>query len=84
MVEKLIKTIANMSCDQSLHNQMIENGIIQMLKMYVQLFLNQATELEEDIQMEVFPIICLNLVQSLSKTIMNICQNSWVVQKNCV
>ena len=52
-----------------------------MIKKYVDYLISKALPHEPDIDMEVFPIIALDLVQSLSEIILNISQNSWVIKK---
>lgn len=43
-----------------------------MIKKYVDYLISKALPHEADIDMEVFPIIALDLVQSLSEIILNI------------
>ena len=43
-----------------------------MIKKYVDYLISKALPHEPDIDMEVFPIIALDLVQSLSEIILNI------------
>ena len=52
-----------------------------MIQKYVDLFVSKALPHEIEIDMEVFPIIALDLVQSLSEIIVNISQNSCMIKK---
>jgi hypothetical protein len=81
VVEKLIKTISNLTQDQSIHQELIENGLVLMIQKYVDLLVSKALPHEIEIDMEVFPIIALDLVQSLSEIIVNISQNSCMIKK---
>ena len=73
LVEKLIQTIANISQDLSVHQELIENGLVPLIKKYVVYFSAKAQPYESEVDMELFPIIALNVVQSLSIAIVNIC-----------
>lgn len=42
MVENVIKTLSNISLDHNLHQELISNGLIDVVKKYVQLVLDTA------------------------------------------
>ena len=64
-----------------MHKELIENGLAKMIEKYVNLLLAKKLPHEVEIDMEVYPIIALDLVQSLSRIILNISQSSSVPNK---
>lgn len=83
MVEEIISTLANISNDFELHSELILNGILEVIKKYIELYLSSAklmndhgiNELIEGIKLSVMPTGSLNLMKAIAITIKNISSN---------
>lgn len=80
MVEKLIETIANITNERGIHMELIQNGVVRMIRKYVYLFLERTSFEDEEVEMQGLPIAALNLAQAIARMVMNICLNSPDVQ----
>jgi len=45
MVENIICTLSNISNDFFLHRELIQNGLIEVIKKFIDMFLEQAQEM---------------------------------------
>ena len=83
MVENIIYTLSNISNEFGLHYELIQNGVIQVVHKYIQLFLNEAKELNsqgvnekrDGIPLNVMPTGALNLIKAICILITNLSQN---------
>jgi hypothetical protein len=84
MVENIICTLSNISDDFSLHRELISNGLIEVIKKFIDMYLEQAQETnemgidetEEGLELNVMPVGALNLIKAITIIIMNISSNA--------
>lgn len=90
MVENIICTLSNISNDFFLHRELIQNGLIEVIKKFIDMFLEQAqemnyegvNEIEEGLELNIMTVGALNLIKAVSIIIMNISSNP-DVQADC-
>lgn len=91
MVENIICTLSNISDDDSLHRELISNGLVEVIKKFIDMFLEQAqevnemgvNEIQEGLELNVMPVGALNLIKAITIIIMNISSNP-DVQGDCL
>ena len=92
MVENIVFTLANISADQQQHQELINNGLIEVLQKVVKLFTDcrrernaqGINEFEEGmVVLKVMPTGALKMIKSVSDIINNLTQNT-AIQQQCV
>ena len=84
MVENIVCTLSNISNDFSLHHELIANGLIDVIRKYIDLFLAEARkgnrygvdEVVEGIDLAVMPTGALQLIKAIALIISNLSGNS--------
>ena len=85
MVENIVFTLANISADQQQHQELIHNGLIEVLQKVVKLFTDcrrernaqGINEFEEGmVVLKVMPTGALKMIKSVSDIINNLTQNT--------
>ena len=82
MIESLVFSIANITNDPRTHYELLQNGLIDIFKKFLKLIMQQAyvenqfgiDETNEGIELSVLPIGTVNLIKSISTSILNISQ----------
>jgi hypothetical protein len=83
MVEEIICTLANISGDSVLHQELIQNGFLEVIAKFIKLVLGTAKEMNsiginedvEGIELKVMPYGTLNLIKSIALTMRNLSTN---------
>ena len=92
MVENIICTLSNISRDHTLHQELIHNGLIDVIKGYIRLFLKHAKQendlgIDETVDgiqlLQTMPTGSVQLIKSLSQILLNISQNP-AIQMQCM
>ena len=86
MVEGIICTLCNVSNDHEMHPELIQNGIIDVVSRFIQIYMEKAkllndqgvNELTDGIELNVMPVGALNLIKAITLIIKNLCSNSQV------
>jgi hypothetical protein len=80
MIESLVFSIANITNDPRTHFELLQNGLIDIFKKFLKLIMQQAyvenqfgiDETNEGIELSVMPMGTINLIKSISTSILNI------------
>ena len=80
MVENIVCSLQNISNDGSLHKELVANGLIDVVRKFIDLFLAQArsqneageNEQVEGLNLKVMPTGALGLIKAISVIIMNL------------
>lgn len=91
MIENVIQSLMNISNDLTLHEELIKNGLLEVIKKYVHLFracLKSENSAGEDetvvgIDLEVIPVEPSQLLKCLILMMMNLSSNP-CVQEECL
>ena len=83
MVENIIFTLMNISNDDTMHKELLQNGYVDVVKKFVDLMVSSAlqnnkdgvSEKEDGIDLKVMPAGSLRLMKAIAITLKNISEN---------
>jgi hypothetical protein len=83
MVENIIFTLMNISNDDTMHKELLQNGYVDVVKKFVDLMVSSAlqnnkdgvNEKEDGIDLKVMPAGSLRLMKAIAITLKNISEN---------
>jgi hypothetical protein len=83
MVENIIFTLMNISNDDTMHKELLQNGYVDVVKKFVDLMVSSALQNNEDgvnekedgIDLKVMPAGSLRLMKAIAITLKNISEN---------
>lgn len=86
MVEEIICTLSNISNDFDMHQELISNGIIDVIHRFINIYMEKSkiinnegiNEMIDGIELKVMPVGALNLIKAITLIMKNICSNKEV------
>lgn len=91
MMENIVCTLDNLASDVAIHGELLQNGVINVIARFIELFLSSAkeengmgvNELQEGIDLSVMPIGSLKLIKAVTSLMMKLSQEPQI-QMQCL
>ena len=91
MMENIVSTIDNLASDVSIHGELIQNGVVNVIARFIELFLSSAkeensmgvNEVREGLDLSVMPTGSLKLIKAVTSLMMKLSQEPQI-QMQCL
>ena len=91
LVENLLGTIDNLASDASIHAELVENGVVEVIGRFISMFVSSAkeqnnmgiNEVQDGIDLSVMPTGSLKLIKSVASLMMKLSQQP-DIQQHCL